>query len=143
MAKELEISTQTAEKVAADINDEIFVALRASMRQAQEAAEQARMSPPASTPVPPNTSPIEHVGNFSVIQRPPSTSPQYNSSTLTKEDVLNDLENIEKLKPQNAENYVEHLLENPTPTPVPPQPRPSMPPPPPRTPGVDPYREQF
>ncbi len=150
VAKDLEISIQTAEKIAADVNTEIFDVLRTSMRRAQEAAEQARMSPPAPTPVPPSTSHIEKVGDFSVIQRPPSTSPQYNSSTLNKESVLNDLENIKKLRPENAENYVEHLLENHTPPtpPVPPAPKPvqptrPIPPPPPRLPGIDPYREQF
>lgn len=120
---------------------------------------------PTPEPIKPPVAPIEKVGDFTVTTRPPSSSPLYNDSNLNKEDVLADLENIKNLKPENAENFVEHLISAaapvepapapapaPAPTPVqPPPPQPVTPPSPPTPPPVpkpepkkyesDPYRE--
>lgn len=157
IAKNLEISKQTAEKIAVDINTEIFMTLRESLRKMQEQAEKAadeEAAKPISTPtIQPDHSALEKAGDFTVIPAPASTSsPLYDSSKLKREDVLNDLENIEKLKPESAGSFVEHLLANPVVNPVlnstpkPQQAKPASKPAPvqpPRAPGSDPYREQI
>jgi hypothetical protein len=170
LVRKLEIKESKASMIATKINDKIFNKIRASLESIQEKeqtetkiVEQAivtpRVSPnvletqPPITPPAPtiSTSPIEKAGSFVVEKRPPSSTPLYDSSTLKREDVLRDLEDIEKLKPQNAENFVGHLIGNPTPEPVPvpiPKPVPPIPPvlptppvPAPEKPKVDPYRE--
>ena len=99
----------------------------------------------SNIPKPPvsNLSPLEKVGGFTLEKNPSSNSPLYNDSTLKKESVLNDLENIEKLKPKNASAFVDHLLANPVSNPQQVEiKKPSTPPATPK-PGVDPYREPF
>ncbi len=141
----LEISEQTATKIATDVSNEIFMDIKEALQKIQEEAEKASPSAPQTPPSTPkpDIAPIEKAGDFSVINRPPSASPIYNDSNLKRENVLHDLENIEKLKPENAHNYVEHLLtgtvQKPAPTPPPIQP---VTPPIQRKPGPDPYREQ-
>lgn len=57
--------------------------------------------PPTPTTSPPPVQPqklldiahVEKAGNFSIEKRPPSTSPQYNTTSLKKETVLKDIEN--------------------------------------------------
>jgi hypothetical protein len=126
VAKELEISNQTAEKIAVDVNTQIFAPLRESLRKMQEKAEtepveNAATNAPVQSSIkgaspqtpPPPTAPIEKVGQFTIVKQGASSSPQYNDHTLSKETVLADLENIKQLRPENAENFVEHLISGP------------------------------
>jgi hypothetical protein len=136
IAKNLEISQSTATKIVADVNTQIFVPLKEAMRKTQEEAAKkadAEAIPivPSTAPVTPPTAPaaapvsapapqipiapIEKAGDF-MVQRPSqSSSPLYKDTGLNREAVLSDLENIMKLRPENAENYVEHLIANPVP----------------------------
>jgi hypothetical protein len=111
VAKELEISQQTAEKITADINNEIFSALRESLRKIQE--EKETSAEPVTIVYKPPIAPIEKAGQFTVVNKTPSASPLYNDHSLSKEEVLADLENINNLKPENATTFVEHLLTTP------------------------------
>ncbi len=137
LAKKLGIKNDKAEVISRKINDKVFNKIRASLQQIQEkeAAQAPQTPPPAPaprpvappaprptpppmpTPPPPApvvpTSPIERAANINIIRRPESHSPQYNHENLKKEDVLADLENIKNLKPENAQNFVEHLLSGP------------------------------
>jgi hypothetical protein len=150
ITKNLEISTETAEKIASDINTEIFTSLRESMQKIQSEAEQSEVAKETEKPVPtplyqpptPDLSHIEKAGNFTIEKRPSSNSPQYNDSTLRKEAVLSDLENIKNLKPENANAFVEHLLANPVTIPQQVEVKKPVSPPPAQKYGADPYREQ-
>ena len=131
LEKELNISGREAQAIAEDVNTEILNAIKSSLRTLEEKEEQeeeeieykktddiSRILEKIPIPTPPapvqnlNMLSVEKAGDFTVEKRQASTSPLYNSSNLTKENVLNDLENIEKLKPQNAANFVDHLLSN-------------------------------
>jgi hypothetical protein len=153
LEKELGVSNREAQALADEVNREILGSLRQTIRSVEEeeeredAREEVRKSfPPefqtptsGSTPTPTPApkipvSPIEKAGNFTVNRPSSSNSPQYNDSTLKKEEVLADLEQMKKLKPENAEQYVEHLIANPVsmketpvPTPRPPQQAPAKP----------------
>ncbi len=105
IAKELEISNQTAEKIATDVNTKIFTPLKESMRKSQEAT----IAPPPA----PSIAPIEKAGNFTVEKPQPSASSIYKEESLKREDVLADLERINDLKPENATKFVDHLLPQP------------------------------
>ncbi len=183
--RELGVSEGEAKALAEDVNKEILGSIRGAIRKVEEMQEEgtaraeARAQtaqvlnptprptpPPMPTPAPapstppPPIAPIEKVGNFTVNTPPTSRSTLYNDSTLKKEDVLADLENIKNLKPENAESFVEHLLENPVKEPAPviqkmtPPPPPQPMPTPPSAPAApqstpperkkyedDPYRE--
>lgn len=153
ITKRLGIPTEKAVQISVDINKEILNPVRASLQKIQEekdvrAEVQEHISkvlgtPPPSVPRPPVT-PIEKAGNFDLHRPAPSASPQYNDHTLTKEDVLSDLENIKNLKPENAENFVEHLLSNPVTNIPQTEVKKAEPAPPPQKKyGADPYREQI
>lgn len=144
LKERLEIKEAQASIIAGDVSTEIFNSIKESLRKAQEESEKTALARPSITPPPPiapPVSPIEKAGNFNIIRQPSSYSPQYNHDTLDKDAVLHDLENIEKLKPQNANNFVEHLLTTPVSSP-PAIPKKPAPPVTPRKDGVDPYREQ-
>ncbi len=164
LAENLQIPMELATQLSSDINKEIFSQVPTSVATPSTPTPPPTPQPPQPkprkpiyqnvpepTPPPPqpfqnpDLSHLERAGNFVIEKRMDSHSPQYNDKALIREDVLNDIENIEKLKPQNAENYVEHLLGNPAPEKptIPTPPRPQTPPPPPRKPGTDPYREAF
>ena len=146
IAKDLEISKGKAEAITADINTEIVTPLRDSLRKMQEEAEKREVEEPIVRPahIAAQINPIEKVGNFTIHQPTPSHSPQYNDSNLKREDVLHDLENIEKLKPENASNFVEHLLSNPSSRPAEQQEvKKAVPPTEQKKYTTDPYREQF
>ncbi len=161
LKRELDVSTAEASAIAQDVNTSILDAIKNSLRKIQEEDEAEEVSPvitqptfvPKAIPRTIDTS-LEKAGDFTIIKRPPSNSPIHNDSNLKREDVLHDLENIEKLKPSNANNFVEHLLANPVSNPpkinpgasaAPTQKIPAKPIPPakPAAPGVDPYREQI
>lgn len=145
ITENLEISSELAEKIATDVNTQIFLPLREHLQKTQEAVESV-VEQPQSTPStpPPPANPVEKVGNINIIRRPASSSPQYNDSKLDKDAVLHDLENIEKLKPQNAPNFVEHLLGNPVQSPAQTEvKKPTPPPQPQKKYDTDPYREQI
>ncbi len=150
IAKELEISNQTAEKIAAEVSTKIFTPLRDSLKKTEEPTPAI----PAPTPLPaplatipkPPIAPIEKAGDFRVEKAAPSSSPIYNDSSLKKEEVLADLESITNLKPENAKNFVEHLLSAPEKVPdiaprVVPLNKPPSPPVEDKKYTVDPYRE--
>ena len=187
LVRELGINAKKAQMISTKINDKIFNKIRASLQQIQRTNEEKAEEPavparplyqptpapayvsrpaPAYTPVPiPSapilnipTAPLEKVGDFSIERRTPSHSPQYNDSTLKRENVLSDLENIKNLQPEKAHNFVEHLLSNPVSIPqkteMKTEAAQEVVPPPvvPRTPApqvpetkysTDPYREQF
>ncbi len=109
--RELEVSRTEAQSLAEDVNKEILGNIRASIQHIEE--EQANLD--ATTEINPNStlSPLEKVGNLTIEKRPPSHSPQYNDSVLNRQAVLNDLENIKNLRPENATAFVDHLLANP------------------------------
>lgn len=125
LSKRLNIPNEKAIQISLDINRDILDAVRSSLQKIQTNPEEKTSAVPTH-PLSPdlnmiNSVPIPKPASVStpkpapliVEQRPPSNSPVFNDSTLKKEDVLNDLENIEKLKPATATNFVEHLLSNP------------------------------
>ena len=137
LERELGVSGGEARALGEEVNKEILGEIRETIRRMeakQEVAEHikkvtAPVPPPQPRPVVPPPSfvakppiaPIEKVGNFTVNRPAASHSPQYNDHTLSKNDVLADLEGIKNLQPKNAENYVEHLLPKPPETkPIPP-----------------------
>lgn len=181
LVRELEVSENEARALAEDVNREVLDGIRSSIRKIEEMREEADAraaaraqtasvlaetprgtpatkpqmpTPPSQTPTP-SIAPIEKAGNFTIQKKSPSSSPLYNDHTLNKEDVLADLEQIKKLKPENAQQYIEHLIEThekePKPVPPPvetPPPRQAQPTPASQTPpvetkryGTDPYRE--
>lgn len=137
--KALEVSRNEAQSIAEDVNKEILGSIRSTIQSIEEKQEkqesnsiqQTPKSPPPppipANPIPtppPPTNPIpltslEKAGNFSIEREAPSSSPLYNDSNLKRESVLNDLENIEKLKNESSNAFVEHLLSNPVPNPKP------------------------
>lgn len=130
MAKNLEISMGMASKIASDINIEVFVPLRESLRKTQGTVEQSQPTPPP--PQNPSLSPLEKAGGFEIINnKPASSSSQYKDSSLNKDQVLKDIEN-----PPSKVSFVDHLLANPATPPKPPTPEP-----PKKSPAIDPYRE--
>lgn len=150
LSRRLGVSEEKAMLIAKDIDKEILDVVRSSLQKIQseaEATEQAKTTPPPTPlyqapqqpPQNPNLSHIEKVGNFTIEKRPPSNSPQYNDSTLKKDAVLNDLENIKNLKPENANAFVEHLLANPVSSPKQTEIKKEAPA---QKYGADPYREQ-
>lgn len=172
---ELGVSRPEAESIAEDVNKEILATIRNSIMKQEQMEEKAEdgiekpriqnvPTPPPAPPRPIPSTPIEKAAQINIIPQPVSHSPQYNHETLDREAVLNDLENIEKLQPKKANDFVEHLLSNPVsnpaqqievkkdgqvveqkaPQPVAPVvPKKVVPPPPPRQGGIDPYREPF
>ncbi len=164
IAQNLEISNSTAEKIAIDINDEIFDSLKESLRQMQEESEiiPAPKSIPLSSPPPPSSNvlnlsndKLEKAGGFTIEKSQPSHSPQYNDSLLTKEDVLKEVEEIDKkMGIPDGVSFVDHLLSSPVSSQqeplaikVPQAPEtksaPVTPPQPTQKYTIDPYREQF
>ncbi|MDP3962459.1 MAG: hypothetical protein Q8Q03_01155, partial [bacterium] len=129
IAKSLEIPEKTAEKIAIDINNEIFASIRESLRITQEEAENppqpastTAKSIPLSSPPPPSPNPLnlgsvdklEKAGNFTIEKIQPSNSPQYNDSLLTKEGVLKEVEEAgKKTGVGEGVSFVDHLLSNP------------------------------
>jgi hypothetical protein len=155
LEKELEVSHAEAMAIAEDVNSTILVTIRDAIRkveeeqeQAEEKEEQKETQPnpawmnQASTPTPP-AAPIEKAGDFKIIPPPVSNSPQYEHENLDKDAVLHDLENIEKLQPKKANDFVEHLLANPVSNPQQTEVKKPTPPPAAGRQGPDPYREQF
>ncbi len=154
IAKDLEISEEIAEKIAIDINNEIFASLRESLRKMQENKE--IKSIPLSTPPPisPNTlnlsnEKLEKAGGFTIENRPPSNSPMYNDSLLTKEDVLKEVEEVDEIVGiKKGVSFVDHLLSSPVSSPqqtesVKEEPKEEIKKSEPAKYTVDPYREQI
>ncbi len=162
VARDLEIDKEISEKIVKDINEEIFMPLRESIRKVQEeiTLEQNTVPIPPSRPL----TPLEKAGNFEIVKdKPVSTSPQYNNSSLNKAQILDGIEN----PPTTPRvSIVDHLLANPVssaneiaapnapkpqspgPIAIPPNPQtppaPTSPKPPVQPAGktsVDPYRE--
>jgi hypothetical protein len=131
----LEVSEEVARDIALDVDKEIFKSIK-SLLQTLTEVEEAVKPKSSQQPSTPAIAPIEKAGEFNVIKPDASHSPQYNDHTLSREEVLADLEQIDNLQPEKSENYVEHLIPAPaTPTPppqtppAPPKPRPVVPPP--------------
>ncbi len=158
LIKKLGIDDKKARMISVKINDKIFNKIRTSIQQIQEknqAENNIKITatpvtplpkPPSPPPASPPITPLEKVGNFTIEMRSPSTSPLYNDSNLKKENVLNDLENIKNLKPENANAFVEHLLSNPVSNPQQVEVRKQVTPPPnlptQKKYNADPYREE-
>jgi|GEM_PF-2964689 len=139
----LKISERTASRIAEEIDTKVLKDVKEEIRKLNDAKEQQTPEPQISetTPPPPPINLLEKSGGIGVIRRPPSASPLYNDTDLKREAVLNDLENIGKLKPENASNFVEHLLSNPVSNPQQVEVKKPPTPQPPRNSGPDPYRE--
>ncbi len=164
LVEELGIPQGKADVLTAKINSIVLAKIRESLQRIQQEEEGAREDsediepettkapiyseqPLAPTPIPPTepTTPARSV-KIDIIPHPVSSSAQYNDSTLNREAVLNDLENIEKLKPTKAIDFVEHLLANPVSIPaekVEIKKEVTPPPAPQKKYAADPYREQF
>lgn len=152
--KELEISRVEAQSIAEEVNKEILLNIKVAIRTLEEKEANLEpnnistriptpMAPPIPPTPPPPVSPIERAAKINIIPQPVSHSPQYNHENPDRDAVLHDLENIEKLQPKKANDFVEHLLANPVSNPAQTEVKKPAPPPTPRQGGVDPYREPF
>ena len=138
----LEINSLQANQIADDVNKQIFINIRDSLRKIQEGTDSATTTPPPQQQRP--TTPPQPI---------PTT--QYNTSNLSRESLMDQLEHPPVGTPPTV-SFVDHLLVNPK-DPMPPilqpkTPQPQTPPPQKLEPkqqenitrrSVDPYREQI
>lgn len=93
----------------------------------------------------PNLSSLERAGDFTIEQKPVSNSPQYNHTTLSRDDVLREIEDVDHMIGiKNEASFVDHLLAQSNEQPkqsTPPIPKKPIPEVPKYT--KDPYREEF
>lgn len=157
----LRIKKDVAYKIAEEINAEVLDTIKESIRKIEELENNGEVgdspkSIPLSTPPPisPNTlnlsnEKLEKAGGFTIENRPPSNSPMYNDSLLTKEDVLKEVEEVDEIVGiKKGVSFVDHLLSSPVSSPqqtesVREEPKEEIKKSEPAKYTVDPYREQI
>lgn len=118
LSNKLKIETAIARKIAIQINDEVLKDIREEIQKLENNTEQPEfitqtptILPPPNLPTDSTLSSLEQAGNFTIENTEPvSSSPQYKENNLSREEVLQGIEN----PPQAvATPMIDHLLGNP------------------------------
>src|SRR3989344_1376396 len=110
VARRLSISHDESYQISKEINTEILDAVRDSLKKIQEDSKSTEpIEPPPQTKpinttknllereVPPNLSPLEQAGGFTLEKQPVSNSPLYKDAELNKEEVLKEIESVDNI----------------------------------------------
>lgn len=110
LERELEIPHDKALAISEDVNREILMSIRDSLRKMEEEQEKEEVPQPENINKEQTLSTIEQVGQFTLERNPQSTSPQYKEQGISKEALLTHIEDKEDHRPITL---TDHLLSNP------------------------------
>lgn len=111
LERELEISHEKALAISEDVNREILMSIRDSLRKMEEGQEKEEDThQPESINKEQTLSTIEQVGQFTLERNPQSTSPQYKEQGISKDNLLAHIEDKEH---HNPITLTDHLLSTP------------------------------